>query len=47
MKKESYNFMGPLPDCHIKVSHYYLSVDAITATMRVRENPEPCGEPHT
>jgi superfamily II DNA or RNA helicase len=25
----------------IKVSHYYLSVDAITGTMQVRENPEP------
>jgi superfamily II DNA or RNA helicase len=26
-----------------KVSHYYLSVDAITGTMQVRENPEPYG----
>ena len=31
----------------IKVSHYYLSVDAITGTMQVRENPKPYGEPHT
>ena len=30
-----------------KVSHYYLSVDAITGTMQVRENPKPYGEPHT
>ncbi|MBI2350464.1 MAG: hypothetical protein HYV00_03115 [Deltaproteobacteria bacterium] len=27
-----------------KVEHYYLSVDALTQPMRVKEKPEPYGE---
>jgi hypothetical protein len=28
----------------IKVAHYYLSVDAMTKPMRVREESPPCGD---
>lgn len=27
-----------------KLDHYYLSVDALTQPMQVREGPVPCGE---